>query len=84
MSLAVAGLLFVPHLTRAQDAVGAPAQKQIGAAKTEMVPSRIVTNERGATVPGSVLAQSTTAAEPLPSWNDGAAKGDRQVRARNH
>jgi len=37
MSVAVAGLLFVPHLTRAQDAVSALAQKQIGAAKTEMV-----------------------------------------------
>jgi len=25
-------------------------------------------------LPGSILAQSTTAADPLPSWNNGAAK----------
>jgi hypothetical protein len=51
----VAGLLCLPQISLAQDAISAPAQKQIGAAKTEMVPSLIVMNSRGASLRGNTL-----------------------------
>jgi hypothetical protein len=50
------GLLCAPGLAlAADDAIKAPAQKTIGQAKTELVPSLIVMNSRGATLEGSTL-----------------------------
>ena len=43
----IAGLAFGPHPALAQ-AVDAPAQRTIGATKTEIVPSLIVVNALGA------------------------------------
>lgn len=53
--LIVVGVLCGLQLARAQDAINAPAQKQIGSTKTEVVPSLIVMNARGATLQGDTL-----------------------------
>jgi hypothetical protein len=45
----IAGLTFGNHLAVAQE-TNAPAQKTIGATKTEIVPSLIVMNARGASL----------------------------------
>jgi hypothetical protein len=52
MIIGVAGSLLAPQSAAlAQDAISTP-QKQIGGAKTEMVPSLLVMNARSATLQG--------------------------------
>jgi hypothetical protein len=80
--LIVAGLIFGPQLARAQDAISAPAQKQIGATKTdatktEMVPSLIVMNARGATLQGGTLTLNGVSPNSI-------VFADRPVRAAGH
>jgi len=74
--LAVA-LLFAPQVSQAQDAISAPAQKQIGAAKTEMVPSLIVMNSRGASLQGNTLTLNGVSSNAI-------VFADRPVRAAGH
>ena len=74
--LAVA-LLFAPQVSQAQDAISAPAQKQIGAAKTEMVPSLIVMNSRGASLQGNTLTLNGVSSNSI-------VFADRPVRAAGH
>jgi hypothetical protein len=73
----VAGLLCLPQLSLAQDAISAPAQKQIGAAKTEMVPSLIVMNSRGASLRGNTLTLNGVSSNSI-------VFADRPVRAAGH
>ena len=49
--IALAGFLIAPGLASAQNAISAPASKTIGHGKTEIVPSLIVLNARGAKSP---------------------------------
>jgi hypothetical protein len=53
--MTVTALLCAPGLAGAQNAITAPAQKTIGESKTEMVPSLIVMNARGASLQGQTL-----------------------------
>ena len=46
--MALGGLCFTGGSSFAQNAITAPAAKQIGAAKTQMEPALIVLNSRGA------------------------------------
>ena len=76
----VAGLLCLPQLAHAQDAIGAPAQKAIGATKatkTEMVPSLIVMNAQGASLQGETLTLNGVAPNSI-------VFADRPVRAAGH
>jgi hypothetical protein len=50
-----AGVLFASGSTMADDAISKPASKTIGAAKTDIVPSLIVLNSKGATLDGDKL-----------------------------
>ena len=50
----IAGLTFGAHPAVAQE-TNAPAQKAIGATKTEIVPSLIVMNAQGASLQGETL-----------------------------
>ena len=76
--LSVAVALFVTHqVGHAQDAISAPAQKQIGATKTEMVPSLIVMNARGASLSGSTLTLDGVSPNSI-------VFADRPVRAAGH
>lgn len=61
----------------AQDAIKAPAQKQIGAAKTEVVPSLIVMNAQGASLDGGTLTLSGVAPNSI-------VFADRPVRSAGH
>jgi hypothetical protein len=63
--LAAVALLFASQVSQAQDAITAPAQKQIGAAKSEMVPLLIVMNARGASLEGGTLTGVTTSPKVL-------------------
>ena len=51
----IAGLLCLSQLAHAQDAISAPAQKQIDTTKTQIVPSLIVMNAQGASLQGDTL-----------------------------
>jgi hypothetical protein len=62
---------------RAQDAISAPAQKRIGAAKTEMVPSLIVMNAKGASLKDGTLTLTGVAPNSI-------VFADRPVRAAGH
>jgi hypothetical protein len=53
--ITVAVLFGAPAMAHAQDAISAPAQKTIGAAKSGMVPSLAVLNSRGASLQGDTL-----------------------------
>jgi hypothetical protein len=53
--LTCAGILFSASLAKADDAISKPASKTIGAAKTDIVPSLIVLNSKGATLEGDKL-----------------------------
>jgi hypothetical protein len=75
--VAVAGLLCAPHMALAQDAISAPAQKAIGSAKTEMVPSLIVMNAQGASLQGETLTLNGVAPNSI-------VFADRPVRAAGH
>ena len=66
-----------PQVVQAEDAISAPAQKQIGAAKTEMVPSLIVMNARGATLQGGTLTLNGVSPNSI-------VFADRPVRAAGH
>src|SRR5437867_3669282 len=55
ISVMVASLLCACGLAFAEDAIKAPAQKTIGMAKTEIVPSLIVMNSDGASLSGNTL-----------------------------
>jgi hypothetical protein len=61
----------------AQDAITAPAQKRIGSAKTEIVPSLIVMNAQGATLEGETLTLSGVAPNSI-------VFADRPVRSAGH
>jgi hypothetical protein len=75
--LAAITLLFTPQMSQAQDAISAPAQKQIGATKTEMVPSLIVMNSRGASLQGNTLTLNGVSSNAI-------VFADRPVRAAGH
>ncbi|MBX4924370.1 hypothetical protein [Rhizobium binae] len=55
LAIAVAGLLGVTGSAVAENAIKAPAQKSIGTAKQEIVPSLIVMNADGASLKGTTL-----------------------------
>ncbi|MGV4791692.1 hypothetical protein [Rhizobium sp. F40D2] len=55
LAVAVAGLLGAAGAAAAEDAIKAPAQKSIGTAKQEIVPSLIVMNSDGAKLNGTTL-----------------------------
>ena len=65
MLLAVTSLCSTPQLAFAEDAISSPAQKTIGASKTEMVPSLAVLNSRSATLQGNKL--TLNGVSPTPS-----------------
>lgn len=67
----------MPQLAHAQDAISAPAQKAIGKAKTEIVPSLIVMNARGASLEGETLTLNGVAPNSI-------VFADRPVRAAGH
>jgi len=75
--LTVAGVLAVPSLSFAQNAITAPASKTIGQAKPEMVPSLIVMNSRGASLQGQTLTLTGVAPNSI-------VFADRPVRAAGH
>jgi hypothetical protein len=75
--VAFVGLLYVPHLSFAQDAINAPAQKTIGASKTQMVPSLIVMNAQGASLQGETLTLNGVAPNSI-------VFADRPVRSAGH
>jgi len=75
--LMVVGLMFGPQVALAQDAINAPAKKQIGGAKTEMVPSLIVMNAQGASLEGDTLTLNGVAPNSI-------VFADRPVRAAGH
>jgi hypothetical protein len=76
-AVAAAALLCAPGVAAAQDAISAPASKSIGVAKTEMVPSLIVLNSRGATLDGTTLTLTGVASNSI-------IFADRPVRAAGH
>jgi hypothetical protein len=77
-AVVVAALLFTSPVALAQDAISAPAQKQIGGvAKAEMVPSLIVMNARGATLQGGTLILNGVSSNSI-------VFADRPVRAAGH
>jgi len=76
-AIAVTALLCASQSVQAEDAISAPAQKQIGANKTEMVPSLIVMNARGATLQGATLTLNGFSANSI-------VFADRPVRAAGH
>ena len=73
----IASLLSVFQLAHAQDAISAPAQKAIGKAKTEIVPSLIVMNARGASLEGETLTLNGVASNSI-------VFADRPVRSAGH
>ena len=72
----IAGLALGPHPALAQ-AVDAPAQRTIGATKTEIVPSLIVVNALGASFRGETLTLDGVAPSSI-------VFADRPVRAAGH
>jgi hypothetical protein len=76
-TFAAAGLVCMPGLALAQDAISAPASKTIGVAKPEMVPSLIVLNSGGATLDGTTLTLTNVAKNSI-------IFADRPVRAAGH
>jgi hypothetical protein len=72
----IASLTLWPHPTLAQ-AVDAPAQKAIGATKTEIVPSLIVMNAKGESLQGETLTLNGVAPTSI-------VFADRPVRAAGH
>lgn len=71
-----AGLLAVPGLASAQDAITAPAQKTIGG-QDKMVPSLAVLNSGGATLAGDKLTMTGVSPNSI-------VFADRPVRAAGH
>jgi len=77
ITLIIAGFTFGPHPALAQGAIDGPAQKTIGATKTEMVPSLIVMNAQGASLQGETLTLKSVAPSSI-------VFADRPVRAAGH
>jgi hypothetical protein len=77
MLLVMVSLLAVTEGTSAQDAITAPAQKSVGASKSQMVPSLAVINSGGASLSGDKLTLSDVAANSI-------VFADRPVRAAGH
>jgi hypothetical protein len=75
--MTVTALLCAPGLAGAQNAITAPAQKTIGESKTEMVPSLIVMNARGASLQGQTLTLMGVSPNSI-------VFADRPVRAAGH
>ena len=74
MLTALVGLGFSAH---AQDAISRPAEKTIGQAKTEIVPSLIVMNAQGASLQGDTLTLNGVASNSI-------VFADRPVRSAGH
>ena len=72
----IAGLTFAPHPSVAEEA-NAPAQKTVGATKTEIVPSLIVMNAQSASLQGGTLTLNGVAPSSI-------VFADRPVRAAGH
>ncbi len=77
MLMTLGALLCAPGWALAQNAITTPAQKAIGQSKTEMVPSLIVLNARGASLQGQTL--TLTGVSP-----NSVVFADRPVRAAGH
>ncbi len=75
--LALGGLCFTGGSSFAQNAIAAPAAKQIGVAKTQMEPALIVLNSRGAKLADGKLVLSGVSANSIMF-------ADRPVRAAGH
>lgn len=75
--VAVAASLILTSPAIAQDAISAPAQKTIGAAKTQMVPSLAVLNSAGAKLENGKLTMSGITANSI-------VFADRPVRSAGH
>lgn len=73
----IVACLWLPSVALAQDAISAPAQKQIGATKAEIVPSLIVMNARGASLEGETLTLEGIGANSI-------IFADRPVRSAGH
>jgi hypothetical protein len=73
----ITGLLVATGAALAQDSITAPAQKTIGASKTEMVPLLAVLNAGVATLAGGKLTMSDIAPNSI-------VFADRPVRAAGH
>jgi len=77
MLFVTTSLLAAGGVGSAQDAITAPAQKSVGAAKSQMVPSLAVINSGGASLNGDKLTLSDVAANSI-------VFADRPVRAAGH
>lgn len=77
LMLALAGSCAFAGASFAQDAISAPATKQIGVAKTQMEPSLIVLNSKGARLVDGKLSLSGISANSI-------VFADRPVRAAGH
>lgn len=77
LMMALSGMCFSAGSSFAQDAIGSPATKQIGVAKTQMEPSLIVLNSRGAKLADGKLVLSGITANSI-------IFADRPVRAAGH
>ena len=77
MLLVTVSLLAVTEAGSAQDAITAPAQKSVGAAKSQMIPSLAVINSGGASLAADKLTLSDVAANSI-------VFADRPVRAAGH
>jgi hypothetical protein len=75
--LTVAAVFGTPAMSLAQDAITAPAQKTIGAAKSAMVPSLAVINSRGASLQENTLTLTGVTSNSI-------VFADRPVRAAGH
>jgi hypothetical protein len=75
--MTVAALSAAPAAAYAQDAISAPAQKKIGAAKTQIEPALIVMNARSATLQGDKLTLNGVSTNSIMF-------ADRPVRAAGH
>lgn len=77
LTMLVAGTCFSAGPSLAQDAISSPAGKQIGVAKTQMEPSLIVLNSRGAKLADGQLVLSGVSTNSI-------VFADRPVRAAGH
>ncbi len=77
MAMLLAGACFSVGPSLAQDAISSPAGKQIGVAKTQMEPSLIVLNSRGAKLADGQLVLSGVSTNSI-------VFADRPVRAAGH
>ena len=75
--MTAAALAAAPIAALAQDAITAPAQKTVGAAKSEMVPSLAVVNSHGASLQGNTLTMTGVSPNSI-------VFADRPVRAAGH